>query len=61
MRETMKVRRYRKTQGRCYELAFKFVLDNPDWQLVHGSRLMASTDSWRYGHAWAEPRRQQFG
>jgi hypothetical protein len=42
-------RRYRLRSGRCYELAGKYLLDDPTWTLVHGT---ARGRDGRIGHAW---------
>ena len=47
----MKLRKFRKRTGRCYELSFATILDNPDWLLVHGS---VNGRYERIGHAWLE-------
>ena len=39
------------TKGRCYELAFRFLLEQQEGELVHGS---VETDSRRIDHAWVE-------
>jgi hypothetical protein len=47
--ETLK--RVRKRQGRCYELAYRAMSYEPEahkWKLVHGSILR----SMRVAHAW---------
>jgi len=33
--DAIKKRRYKKRDGRCYEIGYKFVEDNPSWILVH--------------------------
>jgi len=43
--------RPRKRQGRCYELAFKLLTDDPTWTLVHGVANSGGAD---IGHAWLE-------
>lgn len=43
--------RPRKRQGRCYELAFKFLMDDPTWTLVHGR---VDSSGAVIGHAWLE-------
>lgn len=53
-------RRYRNPLSRCYEIAFRFVLDNDGWRLVHGTLDVADAlgrpdEKYRhYKHAWAE-------
>lgn len=44
-------RNYRKRQGRCYEIAALFVLDNNDqqWVLCHGTIYFKGQ---KYLHAW---------
>lgn len=43
-------------QGRCYELAGRFVLDNEDWTLVHGitNPPVGPYQDTPYAHAWVE-------
>ena len=52
----VRLRKYRRRQGRCYELVLGFVLDNQGWNGVHGKIIptfgpFAGED---YYHAWAE-------
>lgn len=44
-----RVPRIRNRRGRCYELAFKGVIQAPQWQLVHG---YFDCQRVRLGHAW---------
>ena len=56
MRETPScLRRVRKRQGRCYELASRVVLRErgSGWTLIHG-HLHAKVPSVPYSHAWLE-------
>jgi hypothetical protein len=47
------LRRIRKRQGRCYELANRVVFKETGWRLIHG-RLHASVPVVPYEHAWLE-------
>jgi hypothetical protein len=52
----IKIRKYRKLSGRCYELACRFVLDNPQWVLIHGRLDLTVFLDQKYAnylHAWA--------
>ena len=51
----MKFRRWRKREGRCWELSALFLVDNPTAQLVHGrlSRFIDVPES-VLDHAWVE-------
>jgi hypothetical protein len=50
------LRKYRKRQGRCYELVLGFILDNRDWNGVHGKIIptFGPFAGENYDHAWAE-------
>jgi hypothetical protein len=54
----VKMRPYRKTSRRCWEIAWRFVDDNPDWTLVHGklnlSAFLLGSMYANYDHAWAK-------
>ena len=52
----VKIRRYRKTQGRCFEIVFLFVVDNPRWTIVHGTIDInfRGRRAPGYIHAWAK-------
>ena len=44
---------FQKRLGRCYELSWQFVMDNPNWNLIHGyitTRDLSKT----IDHAWCE-------
>ena len=56
MKTRIKTGRYRKREGRCYEIACCFVFDNEKWHLIHGAMF---PNSGRYAgekllHAWAK-------
>ena len=42
--------------GDCYKASFDFVMDNPDWVLVHGIAVITNGPhkGKEFGHAWAE-------
>src|SRR5665213_1135269 len=42
----------KKKLGHCYDLSGRFVMDNPDWSLVHGT--ITRKDGYTIPHAWAE-------
>lgn len=46
------VRRWRKRDGRCYELCFSALLDSPGWTLVHG--FVRNEIGSPVEHAWLE-------
>ena len=50
------LRKYRRRQGRCYELVLGFVLDNEGWNGVHGIIIptFGPFAGESYPHAWAE-------
>lgn len=48
----LKKRKWRKRQGRCYELAYLTQQDKPDWTLVHGE--VDDGHGRAIGHAWIE-------
>lgn len=43
--------RARKRAGRCYELAYHFVVENPDAHLVHGE-IQGHGHAWVVYHGW---------
>src|SRR5277367_5528874 len=54
----LRARNYRKRQGRCYELACKYLIESDDaaqWTLVHGDVGNVGTNP-VFGHAWLERR-----
>ena len=50
------LRKYRRRQGRCYEIVLGFVMDNAGWNGVHGIIIptYGPFAGENYGHAWAE-------
>ncbi len=50
------LRKYRRRQGRCYELVLGFVWDNQEWNGVHGKIIptFGPFAGENYYHAWAE-------
>jgi hypothetical protein len=46
--------RARKRHGRCYELAYRAMLDNASWTLVHGRVNGPPDGRTPMGHAWLE-------
>jgi hypothetical protein len=51
------LRRIRKWQGRCYEFAYKAIVDDPDgerWHLVHGVVSGWLVRQGSIEHAWIE-------
>jgi len=40
--------------GQCYQLSGSFVLNNPEWDLVHGTIKKPNSSLRRIGHAWVE-------
>jgi len=46
--------RPRNRNKRCYELASRFVLDNPTWSLVHSVLFNYDAPGYDYPHAFAE-------
>ncbi len=49
------LRRVRRRHGRCYELAFRAVIEAPETQdlkLVHGSAVLNPAAGERINHAW---------
>jgi hypothetical protein len=52
MQGGLRPRNYRKRQGRCYELAYNYLMESDDaaqWTLVHGE-----VGNPAFGHAWLE-------
>jgi hypothetical protein len=50
------LRKYRRRQGRCYEITLGFVLDNKAWKGVHG-KIIPTIGPFAgevFYHAWAE-------
>lgn len=43
-------------EGNCYQNAYQFVMQNPDWKLVHGRPILTGGPykGLEFGHAWAE-------
>lgn len=50
---TCRIKRIRKREGRCYELAMRGCLQAPEWELVHGE-CNSRAGSGKIGHAWLE-------
>jgi hypothetical protein len=52
----VRLRKYRRRQGRCYELVSDFVSDNQQWNGVHGKIIptFGPFAGEEYYHAWAE-------
>lgn len=49
---TCRIKRIRKREGRCYELAMRGCLQAPEWELVHGE--CHGRSGGEIGHAWLE-------
>jgi hypothetical protein len=61
--EAVKIRRYKKVTGRCYEIAYRFVMDNPEWLLIHGKLDLfdfLGKEYVKYYHAWARKGNEVF-
>jgi len=57
MIKNTKFKRYKKLTGRCYEIAFRFIMDNPEWLLIHGEldlTFFLGQQYANYKHAWAK-------
>ena len=50
---TCRIKRIRKREGRCYELAMRGCLQAPEWELVHGE-CNGHPGAGTIGHAWLE-------
>ncbi len=50
---TCRIKRVRKRDGRCYELAMRGCLQAPEWELVHGE-CNGHLGARKIGHAWLE-------
>ena len=50
------MKKIKAKRGFCYENAFRFIMDNPDWILVHGIVIGSGPTNLgkEMGHAWAE-------
>ena len=46
--------KFRKRQGRCYELSYITQARNKDWTLVHGNLTNGKLPTNPYPHAWIE-------
>jgi len=40
--------------GKCYELSGEYVMDNPGWELVHGTITRQDGSNYTIGHGWVE-------
>ena len=45
---------FRDRLGQCYILSGRFVMEHPEWELVHGTIQKPGGSTPRIGHAWAE-------
>lgn len=50
---TCRIKRIRKREGRCYELAMRGCRQAPEWELVHGE-CNGHAGAGKIGHAWLE-------
>lgn len=50
---TCRIKRIRKREGRCYELAMRGCQQAPEWELVHGE-CNGHSGARKIGHAWLE-------